>query len=250
MLRLNFKTALLATALMAAAATDVAFAQLGATYDPAQLPTIKGKVVQYLPTPRGDVDGLILDDGTEVQVGPAVSAQLVFVVKPGDSVTIHGLKARALPMVAAVSITNDATGATVLSGGPRMQPSPQVDIQGKVRASLHDPRGETNGVLLDDGTVVRLPPPEVRKLGDALAVGHEVVVHGFGYAGPLGKAVAAREIGPDATHLTRVAEPHPGWGREHGMWHWGHDGDERMMHGPDGKDGAMPPPPPPPPPPQ
>jgi hypothetical protein len=247
MFRVNLKTVLLASALMALGAGDIALAQLGPTYDPAQLPEVKGKVVQYLPTPRGDVDGLLLDDGTEVQVGPFASTQLVFAIKPGDSVTVHGLKARALPMVAAGSITNDATGVTVLSAGPRLQPPPEVDIQGKIRAALHDLRGETNGVLLDDGTVVRLPPHEAQKLGDALAAGKEIVVHGLGYAGPLGKAVAAREIGPDAAHLTKISGPRPGWGmlgREHWFHHWGHDGDGPAKHGP-GPDDAPPPPPPP-----
>jgi hypothetical protein len=247
MSRLKLKTALLASALMALAAGDVAYAQLSATYDPAQLPEVKGKVAQYLPTPRGDVDGLLLDDGTEVQVGPFASTQLVFAVKPGDSVTIHGLKARALPMVAAASVTNDATGVTVVSLPPHMHEPPQVDIQGTVKATLHDPRGMANGVLLADATVVRLPPREAEKLGDMLAAGKTVVVHGFGYAGPLGKAVAAREIGPDAAHLTRIAAPRPGWGmfgHEHGPHHWGHDGDG-PMHGPDGEHDDMPPPAPP-----
>ncbi len=246
--RLSLKMALLATALMTAAAADVAYAQLGSTYDPAQLPTIKGKVVQYIPTPRGDVDGLLLDDGTEVQIGPGASTQLVFAIKPGDSVTIHGLKARALPMVAAASITNDATGVTVL-GGPHMHEHTQVSVEGHVKAALHDPRGETNGVLLDDGTIVRLPPPEAKKLSDILAIGKDVVVQGEGYAGPIGKAVGAREIGPDAAHLTRISGPRPGWG----MWmreHWGHEhGPMHGAGGPDGHgpDGAGGPPPPPPP---
>jgi len=247
MKRLNLKTALLAGALMALAAGDVAYGQLSATYDPAQLPEVKGKVAQYLPTPRGDVDGLLLDDGTEVQVGPFASTQLVFAVRPGDSVTIHGLKARALPMVAAASVTNDATGVTVLGGGPHMQAPPMVDIQGQVKAALHDLRGLANGVLLADGTVVRLPPREAEKLGDMLGDGKTIVVHGFGYAGPLGKAVEAREIGPDAAHLTRISGPRPGWGmfgHEHGPHHWGHEG--AGPHGPDGAPGDAPPPPPPP----
>jgi len=247
MFRLNFKSALLAGALMALAAADAAYAQLSSTYDPDQLPTLKGKVVQYLPTARGDVDGLLLADGTEVQVGPFVSSQLVFAVKPGDNVTIHGLKARALPMIAAVSITNDATGVTVVGGSPRLAPPPQVDVQGQVKAALHDPRGEVNGVLLDDGTVVRLPPPDARKLGDLLTEGKQVVVHGFGYSGPLGKAVAAREIGPDAAHLTKIAPPRPGWAmlaRERAEHGWGGEGFARPMPpGPPGSADAPPPPP-------
>jgi hypothetical protein len=241
MIRFNYKTALLASGLMAFGLVDAAYAQLGTTYDPAQLPTVSGKVVQYIPTPRGDVDGLLLSDGTEVQIGPAASTQLVFAIKPGDTVTAHGLKAKALPLFAAASITNDATGITVLGGPGHMHERTQVSVEGHVKVALHDMRGETNGVLLDDGTVVRLPPPEVKKLGDALAVGKDIVVRGDGYAGPLGKAVGAHEIGPDAAHLTRISGPGMGWGgwmREH----WGHG---PKMHGPDGGHGAPPPPPPP-----
>jgi len=229
---LNYRTALFATALMAVGVFDAAWAQLSPAFDPAQLPTIKGKVVQYIPTPRGDVDGLLLADGTEVQIGPAASTQLVFAVKPGDSVTIHGIKARALPLADAASVTNDATGVTVLAG-PRMREHTLVSVQGVVKAALHDPRGETNGVLLDDGTVVRLPPPEAGKLAPQLAVGKDIVVRGDGYSGPLGRAIGARDIGPDAAHLTHIAGPGAGWG----AWmheHWGHG----PMHGPGGPEGG------------
>ena len=74
--------------------------------------------VQYSLTPRGDVDGLILTDGTEVHLPPHLGTQLVFAVRPGDDVTIHGLRARAIPMVQAMSVSNDATGSTVTDNGP------------------------------------------------------------------------------------------------------------------------------------
>src|SRR5215207_1763361 len=76
---------------MTASAT-VACAQTTPLYDPAQLPEVKGTVQAYSLTPRGDVDGLILNDGTEVHFPPHMSAQLVFAVKPGDAVTVHGLR--------------------------------------------------------------------------------------------------------------------------------------------------------------
>ena len=88
------------------------------TYDPQQLPAIKGRVAQYSLTPRGDVDGLILDDGTEVHLPPHLGAQLTATVKPGDAVTVHGLKARALPLVQAMQVTNDASGQSVTDAGP------------------------------------------------------------------------------------------------------------------------------------
>lgn len=228
-----------------------------AIYDPAQLPATKGVVAQYSLTPRGDVDGLILADGTEVHFPPFASTQLVFAVKPGDAVTIHGMKAKALPMVMALSITNDASGVIVQASGrgPMHRGGASLEASGTVKEVLHAPRGEANGVLLSDGTIVRLPPPEARKLADALAVGKTIFVRGDGYAGGLGRVVAAREIGPDATHLTPVMAPRPeGWHGRRG--HGPEDGPGRHMGpgehgrhmgpggpGPMGVDAGAPPPP-------
>jgi hypothetical protein len=235
--RPSLRTVLLATALMALAIADAAHAQLGTTYDTDQLPTVKGKVAQYLPTPRGEVEGLLLADGTEVQLGPFASTQLVFAVKPGDTVTVHGLHARALPMVAAASVTNDATGVTVLGGPPRLREPEQVEAKGTVRIVLHNLRGDADGVLLTNGTVVRLPPPAAQKFADLLAPGRLLDARGVGYSGPLGKAVAARAIGPDAAHLAMV--PRPGWALLHGAHRWGTEGAGR----PPGQPEPAPPPP-------
>jgi hypothetical protein len=234
----RLKSTLLGASLLIGVA-GAALAQPGPTYDLAQLPEVKGKVAQYTLTPRGDVDGLILADGTEVHVNPALSTQLVFAVRPGDSVTIHGLKARATPMVAAASVTNDATGVTVQRGewhGMRDRTSP-TEAQGTIKSALHTPRGEMNGVLLDNGTVVRLPPPEAERLSDQLAVGQKLFVRGAGITSPLGKLVLARQIGPDSTKLTEVKEPPRG-----GPWMM--RGGPMGMERPPGPSDAPPPPPP------
>ena len=202
----RIKPALMAGIATLAVSGGVALAQMSGAYDPAQLPEMKGKVQQYSLTPRGDVDGLILADGTEVHFPPNNSTELVFVVRPGDAVTIHGLKARAAPMVAAMSITNDASGATVTAGGRRPRgPESLIEASGTVKATLHGVAGEPNGVLLDDGTIVRLPPPEAGRLADKLAVGQKLFVRGDGFSGAIGKVVAARELGPDANSLTKLA---------------------------------------------
>ena len=97
----------------------VAAAQTATTpSDPAQLPAFHGKVTQYSLTPRGDVDGLILADGMEIHLPPHLGNQFVNIVKPGDAVTIHGLRAHSVAMVQAMSVSNDATGNTVTDSGP------------------------------------------------------------------------------------------------------------------------------------
>ena len=224
----HLKSALLAaTLLVGFGGFAVAQGKPGATYDPAQLPATKGNVAQYTLSPRGEVDGFLLADGTEVHINPMLSSELVFAVKPGDAVTIHGLKAKAVAMVAAAAVTNDATGVTVtgrMGHGPHERGA-AIEAEGVVKAALHEPRGEVNGVLLEDGTVVRMPASEATRLAAQLAVGQKLYVRGMGVASPLGKVVLARQIGPDRSKLSDVAMPrmhamggaHRMMGRHHGM---------------------------------
>jgi len=230
----RFKSALFASSLIGGLAVAMAASMAQPAtpaYDPAQLPETKGHVTQYLLNPRGMVDGLLLDNGAEIQLNPMVATQLVFAVRPGDAVTVHGMKARAVPVVMAMSVTNDATGKTVVIGprqhmpeaGPKgehgmmrgpgkmhegMMQGTGLELSGKVKAALHNPRGETDGVLLEDGSQVRLPPPEAKRLADQIKPGSMIAVRGMGSDTVLGKVVAARQIGPDAAHLVDVRAPH------------------------------------------
>ncbi|MEA2777336.1 MAG: hypothetical protein QOF90_2742 [Acetobacteraceae bacterium] len=202
---------LLATLL---AGGGVARAQDLTTFDPRQLPAMQGKVAEYSLTPRGDVDGLILTDGTEVHLPPHLGTQLVFAVKPGDQVTIHGLRARAIPMVQAMSVSNDVTGNTVTdnsSGGPRGPRGAEqaLTAQGRIKAQLHGPQGDLNGVLLEDGTIVRLPPPEAQRLASELTPGAPLYAEGDGFTGPLGRIIAAQSLGSSPTQITQIAAPPP-----------------------------------------
>jgi hypothetical protein len=177
----------------------LAMAQPTPASDPTQA---KGKVAQYLLTPRGDVDGMILTDGTEVCLPPHLSTQLVFAVRPGDAVTIQGVKTVANPVVTAVAITNDGTGAVVDMRPPG---SPQqLDDESRIKLQLHDPAGYLNGVLLEDGAIVRMPQLDADQDAAGLAVGQPLYVRGEGVSSPLGKVIAAREIGPAKNKLIEV----------------------------------------------
>jgi hypothetical protein len=226
------------TALVCFAAADLAFAQPlppvtgqpaapapppapGAApaplYDTAQLPATKGTVSRYTLTPRGDVDGLILADGTEVHFPPHLSTQLVYVVKPGDSVTVRGLKALGTPLIAAVSITNDSTGQAVTDSGPGFGLGPRgprgatqtLSIQGRVQTVLHGPRGEINGAMLDDGTILRMPPAEAARFAALLTPGQAISAQGDVLITPMGRVVAVQAIGSPGTQLSAVQPPPP-----------------------------------------
>jgi hypothetical protein len=201
-------------------------------YDPQQLPAQRGRVQQFTLTPRGDIDGLILTDGTEVKTPPHLSTQIAYAIKPGDSVTIHGLHAAALSLVQAVSITNDATGHTVVDDGPPgpgrgpVPPPPLamgagpsgplpglMEVQGRVRTLLHGPEGDVNGALLDDGAVLRLPPPEAYRFASLLQPGQMIVAAGTAMVTAMGTVLEAQQIGASREQLSLVdAPPSAGFG--------------------------------------
>ena len=66
---------------------------------------------------------------------------------------------------------------------------------------------DASGVVLDGGTIVRIPPYDAERLAFILTVGSPLWARGQGLSGPLGKLIAAREIGPSRTDVTRIDEP-------------------------------------------
>jgi len=62
-----------------------------------------------------------------------------------------------------------------------------LEDEGRIKAQLHDRRGTLNGVLLEDGTIVRMPPPEAERLAANLAVGQPLYASGDGVASRLAK---------------------------------------------------------------
>lgn len=218
--------ALLSVCPLVVAPAAAALAQ--SLYDDSQLPQITGKVAQYDLTPRGDIDGLILADGTEIHMSPHLSAQIAAAVRPGDTVIAHGLKARALALFQAVSLSGRESGRTVTDDGPGLlagppprpgrrppppQAGPEATRSGTIRVVLHGPRGEANGLLLSDGTIVRLPPPVLLSMADTLRPGATIAAAGPELSNGLGTVLDARRIGTGAGDLKAIVPP-PSGGRD------------------------------------
>jgi hypothetical protein len=206
-----------------------AWAGAAATYDPAQLPTFHGKVLQYDLSPHGDIDGVILDSGLEVHTSPHQATEVAAAVRPGDTVTIHGLKARELSLVRARSLTNDTSAATVVDnqdsrgreehghdgehehhsghrrGGGHGAPG---EVQGRIKMQLHDPEGDVDGVLLADGTIVHFPSQTATAKAAQLVPGQNLFVQGDLNLSDLGKLMNARALGTSAGELVPVPETH------------------------------------------
>jgi hypothetical protein len=180
--------------------------------------TTTGVVGRFTLSPRGELDGLILGDGTEVHVPPHLSAQLAAAVRPGDTVTISGSRSPAAALVIATSVTNTASNQTVVDRGPPppgsapLPPAPgaqNASTQGRVQMLLHGPASDVNGALLDDGTVLRMPPHVASQFASLLVPGQSVAVQGWMLNTAFGRVIAVEAIGASPAQMTTAAPPPP-----------------------------------------
>jgi hypothetical protein len=79
--------------------------------------------------------------------------------------------------------------------------------EGKVRLSLHAPKGELRGALLEDGSIVRIGPKEAEHFRHLLQTGAQMAVRGDGIETPYGRVIDGKEIGPDLAHLNPAKSP-------------------------------------------
>jgi hypothetical protein len=204
-----------------AAAVAMSAARTGpseSAYDFSPLPVTSGTVAHYLPTPAGDVDGLILTDGTEILCARALGLAVAGLVKPGERISVSGLRGRGLPIVWAFAIegsrgrrVEDATAGAARLSTPTSGPDMVVD--GTVRAPLYSLHGQLIGAVMQDYSTVTLTAAEAARLAAWLQPGRPLFAVGNGSTGALGTAIDAREIGPSAGEVQRVAPldvPAPG----------------------------------------
>jgi hypothetical protein len=186
--------------------------------------TIGGTVTRFTLTPRGDLDGLILADGTQVHIPPHLSGELAAAVKPGDAVTVSGSRSPTGALFIATAVTDAASNQTVVDRGPPAPgfapppplpgvPTPgaqNASVQGRVQRLLRGPAGDVNGALLDDGTVLRMPPHIAYRFSTVLAPGQSVAAQGWELSTSYGRVVDVQSIGASTAQLNPTSPPQPG----------------------------------------
>jgi hypothetical protein len=214
--------ALLATTAFAQAPPPAPPVGLAAPAAWGQQADIVGTVKAFTMTPVGDLEGMILTDGTEVHVPPHLSSQLAAAVRPGESVRVLGWRSSVLNFIVATSLTGQR-GQSVVDQGPPPpgmmppppppgQPAPgaqQATVQGRVQQVLHGPRGDVNGALLDDGTILKVPPPLAWQASSTLQPGQVVTAQGWALSNTYGRVVDAQTIGGGPTQVTQVSPTPP-----------------------------------------
>ncbi len=172
---------------------------------------IAGIVSMCLLNLRGEVDGLLLVDGTQVKFPPHMSADLTRLLKPNERVTAQGVPEVAL-VFTAFTITN-SSGQSLNEARP-MQPPPPPDLQsvnlkpmqadGEIRVVLYAPRGEIEGAVLDNGAIMRVTPHASAQFNTLFQAGATISAKGYGTENELGRCFEATEIGARGQTLAPI----------------------------------------------
>lgn len=178
---------------------------------------VEGQVQRMLINPYGEVDGLRLSDGTIAKFPPHMADALTAAVKVGDAVRIIG-RAEARGTVRADAIVHTGSGRTVYDQPPpvgegrvlpphlraqRLQPQ---QVEGRVETVLTGPRGEANGVILSDGSIVRFPPESLRL---SVQTGAPFAASGLGTRNALGTSLEAVSMGTALSALQPLYDRAP-----------------------------------------
>lgn len=179
-----------------------------------QSPIAGGIVDRYLLSLTGDVVGLLLRDGSQMYVTRRAAHELVKIIQPGDDVRVHGRRLSQSPLVQPDVIVNvtDGTSFTVPSRLelpiPPTEDRPTLNemrAKGTIQVLLYDHlNGVVNGVVLSDGTQVRLPHDVGEHFHLSLQQHLDIEVEGYGTETQYGRSIRATAIGRKGERLTHL----------------------------------------------
>ncbi len=180
---------------------------------------VQGRVTRTTSAPRGETDGVMLDNGTWLHWPPHLEGLFVPLTKVGENVRARGrteIGPRGDQHFEIISLTNLRSNATAENpdgdfgpgAGPRgpgrrlpprfvANERPPLSTPATQNAGEHEgnvtrltmaPRGEVDGAMLDDGTALHWPPHLADRFADVVKVGERVRATGEQETGPAGDA--------------------------------------------------------------
>ncbi|MCW5798609.1 MAG: hypothetical protein KIT40_08925 [Nitrospira sp.] len=171
----------------------------------------EGTVDRFILDPRGEVEGLLLADGTHLYVTSRAADQLVSAFTPGNAVQVYGRLFAAERLVQADAVTNVTTGTTFhvplrldlpMQEQEHTLSMTEMSAAGTIRAFFYHPlKKNIQGMLLSDETQVRFPPDASPTLRRSFHLGDHVTIKGNGTTNRFGRAVEALAIGRNSGAL-------------------------------------------------
>lgn len=181
---------------------------------------LRGTLQRYLMNPRGEVDGFILTDGTQVKFPSQMSSKLTSVASPKDDLLIKGFKENSR-VFSAESITNTKTSQTIAESTPylntferedaygnMMAPEhkgmksqgkkhlglKKISISGKIKTQLFDHRARVVGVILNDDSIVHFGKHVQEESTVNVDIGQTLTTSGYGTENSYGKSIETEKI--------------------------------------------------------
>lgn len=174
-----------------------------------------GTISRFLINPNGDVDGLLLQDGTQVPVPPPFSSSIVSTLHVGDRVRVVGNRVGDLPLISQAQVAGPA-GAVIVNTIPPAPTPPAAPpalvpliATGTVDRPIYGPAGDVRGALLRDGTVLHIPRPAADQVQAWLQPGAALSARGFGIESRFGRAIQVTAVGHDVRSEIEVPAPPP-----------------------------------------
>jgi hypothetical protein len=186
-------------------------------FDPTQLPSFTGTVERYLINPRGETDALLFREGPQIVFPPEFGEVVRHAVPAGRPIIVWGIRARNAPVITMLAFAPNAEASPVvverfywrLLGSAANDQAERMTVSGTVKAPYFQPQGDVTGAILEDGTVITVPPGTAEKLRDLLKPGAKITVEGRGVQTENGRALAAERIGESAESLRPLPAPEP-----------------------------------------
>lgn len=184
----------------------------GLWFDPTQLPSYSGRLDRAVLNPAGEFDRLLLRQGAQIVMPPSEAHDVAEVIKPGDAITVWGIRARSAPVITMLAWSNSESERPRFVAqpswyAPTRRGNQRHQVAGTIDRTLLTPQGEGMGVLLQSGDVIRLAPAIHAALGDALRDGASIAADGLGHKAGERIAIDAERIGAEANALRPLPEP-------------------------------------------
>ncbi|GAB3978474.1 hypothetical protein GCM10028806_41670 [Spirosoma terrae] len=153
------------------------------------LTTVSGKVGQWIGNDDAILDGFTLtgsgNESTVVKFPPHLGQQVQNAVKPGSTVTITGFSDVNPEGETLFRLTSLSAGKATIADAPPVVPAtppaaPALTTStGKVTDFKIGRDGRVNGIVLDNQTVVKVPPHVAYQLTNLATKGSSITVQGY-----------------------------------------------------------------------
>ena len=147
-----------------------------------QVSTITGQITDWVSNDDYVYDGFYIQTAGEkllVKFPAHIGAGLTSALKKGSSVTVNGVSAISPTGAKEVRMVSIVTGGKTFydtpPAAPTTAPSPEfVTASGKIAQAQKNKRGDASGFILDNKTILRVPPHVAAQLSQTAVAGATV----------------------------------------------------------------------------